>query len=520
MNEQSRELPTGFETPGDGIEFQGALPPDLLSLLNIAGMGPRRTRLVWQELGITSVDELAGAASAGQLHKIKGIGPVIEQKILESIRAWQRQRSERIPLGMAWPLMNDMLDALRAVPGVCAAEPVGSLRRMRETLGDLGLLVATKAAESVIARFCALPMVEAVVETGSDHAAICTSDGVQVDLRIVPPERWGSALQYLTGSHMHILHLNAIAREQGLKLSEYGFHRLGDEDSPPIRVCAEEAEVYTTLGLPWITPELREDRGEVTAALEGHLPCVVTRRDLQGDFQCHTTFSDGEDSLEAMAEAARVAGLRYVIVTDHAGHDGLRPETCDALLAEVARVNRRFGGEFRVIAGVEVGIQADGTLEWPDEALARMEFVIASCRTDFGLPQAQMTARLLAALRHPYVDMIGHPSGRFLGKRESSALDMEAILQAAAEYGVALEINAWPQRLDLSDMDVRRATALGVPLAISSSAHDRDGFAVLEFGVAMARRGWVEARHLLNTRSADEILEWRRRRLLCHSGKI
>jgi len=519
MNEQSGELAIGFETPGDGIELQGTLPPGLLSLLNIAGIGPRRTRLLWQELGITSVEELAGAASAGQLHKIKGIGPIIEQKVLENIRAWQRQRSERIPLGMAWPLTNDILDALRAVPGVSAAEPVGSLRRMRETLGDLGLLVAAEAAEPVIARFCTLPMVEVLVEMAPSQASIRTSDGVQVDLRVVPPERWGSALQYLTGSHAHNLRLNTIARERGLALSEQGFHRLGDEDPPPIRVCAEEAEVYAALGLPWLAPELREDRGEITAALEGHLPCLVTRRDLQGDFQCHTTFSDGDDSLEAMAEAARAAGLRYIILSDHAGREGLRPEASDVVLAEVARVNRRFAGEFRVIAGVEVGIQTDGTLEWPDEALARMEFVIASFHTDFGLPKAQMTARLLAALRHPYVDMIGHPTGRFLGKREPAALNMELILQAAADYGVAFEINAWPQRLDLSDTDVRRATTLGVPLAISSSAHDRDGFAVLEFGVAMARRGWVEAPHLLNTRSADEIFDWRRRRLLRHSEK-
>lgn len=518
MTEQSMNL--GLETPGEGAELQSALPPGLLGLLHIAGMGPRRTQLLWQELGITSVEELVGAASAGQLHKIKGIGPITEQKILENIRAWQRQRSERIPLGMAWPLANDILDALRAVPGVSAAEPVGSLRRMRESLGDLGLLVASDAAESVIARFCALPMVDAVVETAPERASIRTSDGVQVDLRVVPPPRWGSALQYLTGSHAHILHLNAIAREQGWVLSEHGFHRVGDEEGLPIRVCADEAEVYTTLGLPWIAPELREDRGEITAALEGQLPHLVTRRDLQGDFQCHTTFTDGDNSLEEMALAARAAGLRYIIVSDHAGRDGLRPEACDAVLAEVAQVNRRFAGEFRVIAGVEVGIQTDGTLEWPDEALARMEFVIASFHTDFGLPQAQMTARLLTALRHPYVDMIGHPTGRFLGKRESSDLNMETVLQAAADYGVAFEINAWPQRLDLSDMYVRRATALGIPLAISSSAHDRDGFAVLEFGVAMARRGWVEVRHLLNTRSADDILAWRKQRLLRHGGKI
>jgi DNA polymerase (family 10) len=423
-------------------------------------------------------------------------------------------------LGMAWPLINDILDTLRAVPGVTAAEPVGSLRRMRETLGDLGLLVAAKAPEPVIARFCALPMVDAVVKAGGERAAIRTSDGVQVDLRVVPPERWGSALHYLTGSHAHILHLNALAREHGLVLGERGLHRLNDEGGSPIRVCAKEAEVYAALGLPWIAPELREDRGEIAAALEGSLPCLVTRRDLRGDFQCHTTFSDGDDSLEEMAYAARAAGLRYIVVSDHAGRDRLRPEDCDALLAEVARINRHFDGEFRVIAGVEVGIQTDGTLEWPDEALARMEFVIASFHTDFGLPQAQMTARLLKALRHPYVDMIGHPTGRFLGKRESSDLDMEAVLRAAADYGVAVEINAWPQRLDLSDVYLRRATALGVPLAISSSAHDQDGFAVLEFGVAMARRGWVEARHLLNTRSVDEVLDWRRHRLLRHGGEV
>ena len=355
---------------------------------------------------------------------------------------------------------------------------------------------------------------------GPTQAAIRTSDGVQVDLRVVSPEHWGSALHYLTGSRAHILHLNTLAREQGWALTERGFHRLGDGDGLPVRACAEEAGVYAALGLPWIAPELREDRGEIAAAREDRLPCLVMRRDLQGDFQCHTTFSDGDDSLEEMAHAARAAGLRYIIVSDHAGHDGLRPEACDGLLAEVARINRLFDGEFRVIAGVEVGIQSDGTLEWPDEALARMEFVVASFHTDFGLPQAQMTARLLAALRHPYVDMIGHPTGRFLGKRESCELDMEAVLRAAAEYGVAVEINAWPQRLDLSDVYLRRATTLGVPLAISSSAHDRDGFAVLEFGVAMARRGWVEARHLLNTRPADEVLDWRRRRLLRRSVNL
>lgn len=502
-------------------KLQDQIPLGLLTILKISGMGPRRTKLLWQELGITSVEELEGAASAGQLHKIKGIGPVMEQKILEGIRAWQRQCSERIPLGVAWPLVNEILNALREVSGVHAAEPVGSLRRMRETLGDLDLLAAAETAEPVMTCFRTLPMVEEVLATGTTKSAIRTIDGIQVDLRVVPPERWGSALYYFTGSQAHTLHIRALAHEQGLVPNEYGFCRLVDEaasaeicvSGAPEVVCADETCVYATLGLPWIPPELREDRGEIAAALEGCLPRLVTRHDLLGDFQCHTTSSDGDSSLTEMAQAARAAGLRYIVVSDHAGRDGLQPDAISQVLDEIARVNRLFNGDLRVIAGVEVGIQPDGALDWPDEALARMEFVIASIHTDFGLPQAQMTARLLAAMRNPYVDMIGHPKGRWLGKRESVDLDMEAIFKAALEYNVALEVNAWPQRLDLNDSDVRRAVTLGVPLAISSSAHDEDGFAVLEYGVAMARRGWAEPRHLLNTRSADEILAWRKHRL-------
>ncbi|HOT90646.1 MAG TPA: helix-hairpin-helix domain-containing protein [Anaerolineae bacterium] len=502
-------------------KLQDQIPLGLLTILQIPGMGPRRTRLVWQELGITSVEELESAASAGQLHHIKGIGPATEQKVLEGIRAWKRQRSERIPLGVAWPLVNEILGALRDVPGVQAAEPVGSLRRMRETLGDLDLLAAAESSEAAMICFRTLPMADEVLIAGTTKSAIRTTEGIQVDLRVVPPERWGSALYYFTGSQAHHLRMRALGRERGLSLGEYGFRRLvdqtGDEEvcvpGAPEVVCADEACVYATLGLPWIPPELREDRGEIAAALEGRLPHLVTRGDLLGDFQCRTTFSDGDSSLLEMAQAARAAGLRYIVVSDHTGRDGVQPEAIPHILAEVAQVNRLFAGEFRVIAGIEVNIQPDGSLDWPDEALARMEFVIASCHTDFGLSSARMTERLLAAMRNPYVDLIGHPRGRWLGKREAAALDMDAVLAGALEYGVALEINAWPQRLDLNDVDVRQAVTCGVPLAISTSAHDPDGLAVLEFGVAMARRGWVEPRHLLNTRPADEILDWRRQRL-------
>lgn len=503
--------------------LQDQVPLGLLTILNIPGMGPRRTRLFWDEMGITSVEDLEGAASAGQLRKVKGVGPSTEQKILDGIRAWRRQRAERIPLGVAWPLAQEILGSLREMPGVYAAEPAGSLRRKRETVGDLELLAAADASEPVMARFRALPIVSDVVLSGSTKTAICTMDGIHVDLRVVSPRCWGSALQYFTGSQAHNVRVRALAQEQGLSLSEYGFRRIREGDivasdilcsvsSGADIVCAEEAQVYATLGLPWIPPELREDRGEVAAARENRLPSLVTRHDLLGDFQCHTTFSDGDDDLETMARAAYAAGLHYLIVGDHVGRDGVRLGEIDGYLAEIARVNDQYAGDFRLLSGVEVGIRAGGSLDWPDEALARMDMVIASCHNDYNLPKAQMTARMVTAMRNPYVDVIGHPTGRLLGRRESVDLDMAALFNSALEYGVALEINAWPQRLDLNDVYVRRACALGIPLAISSAAHDREGFAVLEFGVAVARRGWCEPRHLLNTRSADELLAWRAHR--------
>lgn len=494
-------------------KLRDQVPMGLLTMMSIPGMGPRRTRLFWKELGITSVEELEGAASAGQLHSLKGIGPVMEQKILEGIRAWRRQRSERIPLGVAWPLVQEILSAVRAVPGVRQAEPAGSLRRMRETVGDLDLLVAAEISEPVIARFCALPMVDEILLTGPTKTAIRTMDGIQVNLRIVPSKRWGSALQYFTGSQAHNVRLRTLAHERGLSLNEYGFRHAERDGVAAEIVCIDEESVYATLGLPWIPPELREDRGEIEMALQGRLPNLVARRDLRGDFQCHTTFSDGDNDVETMARAAHAAGLHYIVASDHTGGDGLHLDDVDRYLAEIARVNALFDGSFHIVAGVEVGILPDGALEWPDEVLARMDLVVASYHTDFGLPKRQMTARLLAATHHPYVDIIGHPTNRLLGRRESVDLDMEAVFKGAVESGVALEINAWPQRLDLNDVYVRRAAFLGVPLAISSSAHDHEGFAVLEFGVAMARRGWVEPHHLLNTRSVDELIAWRRQRL-------
>lgn len=495
------------------------VPVELLELLEIPDVGPRRAKLFWDTLGIISVDDLESAIIAGQLRQIKGVGARMEQKLLENIRAWRRQSTGRIPLGVAWPLLQDIRRALRDIPGVFQAEPAGSLRRMRETVGDVALLVATEDPLTVMGCFCNLPLVETVLLSNPAKTSVRTADGIQVDLRVLPPERWGSGLQFFTGSQAHNIHIRNLAQQQGLTLNEYGFRR----DNGSEIVCAGEEAVYATLGLPWIPPELREDRGEIEAAQAGRLPRLMERADLLGDFQCHTDYSNGEHGLEEMAAAARQVGLHYMVVADHTNgtgcSNGLTPGALDDFLADVARINARFDSGashnpgFRVFAGAEVNIQADGTLDWPDAALARLDFVVASVHTDLGLPSDQMTQRLLTAMQNPYVDLIGHPLNRLLGLRHRVELDVEAVFRAAAARGVALEINAWPQRLDLNDIYVRRALELGVTLAISSDAHDRDGFAVLDFGMAMARRGWAGPQHLLNARPAAEIIRWRQARM-------
>ncbi|MBN1487305.1 MAG: DNA polymerase/3'-5' exonuclease PolX [Anaerolineae bacterium] len=494
--------------------LRSEVPPSLLGMLAVPGLGPRRVALFWKTLNLTKVDELEEAAHTGKLRTIKGVGPRLEKNILDGIRALRRQREGRIPLGFAWPLVQEMLAALQEVPGVVQAAPAGSLRRMQETVGDLDLLVASEESAAVMERFRRLPMVSKVLLTGPMKTSIRTVDGIQVDLRVVHPQQWGSALQYFTGSQAHNIRLRALAQQKGLSLSEYGFQ--GDIET--IR-CPDEADVYATLGLSWIPPELREDQGEIDAAIEGVLPNLVTMTDILGDFQVHTTWSDGDARIETMADAAKASGLRYLVVADHSAGRGGGSEKCvtpanvDNLLAEIKRVNTHLDASFRVLAGIEVEILEDGTLDWPSEVLAKLDFVIASLHTALNQPREQLTQRVLRAIRNPYVCLIGHPTGRVLGARPEADIDMEAVFAAAAKHHVALEVNAWPQRLDLNAGYIKRAVATGVKLAISSDAHDTEGLSVLPFGVAMARRGWAEASHILNTRPVAEIIAWCRSRV-------
>lgn len=491
-------------------KLKAQVPEGVVAMLQVPDVGPRKAALFWKELGITSIDELEKAAKAGKLRDLPGMGVRSEQKVLEGIQALKR-RTGRVPLGIAWELAQAMLAALREVPGVVQAASAGSLRRMRETVGDLDLLVAAEEPEPVMARFRALPQVAEVLLSGPTKTSIRTHDGFQVDLRVLEPGRWGTALQYFTGSKAHNIRLRGLALDRGLSLSEYAIKR---EDGTEI-LCAIEEEVYAALGLPWIPPELREDRGEIEAALEGRLPDLIELAELQGDLQFHTTWSDGHASLMEMAEAARTRGLKYGLVTDHS-HGlgvarGVGPEELRRQRAEIEEVNRKLGGTFRVLAGVEVEVRADGSLDLPDEVLAELDLVVAAVHSGLRQGREQVTARAIAAIRNPHVDILAHPTGRLIGRREGADLDMEAVLQAAAETGTAVEINSHPLRLDLNDIHVRRAVELGVTLVINSDAHDPAGFDVLRFGVATARRGWATRANVLNTRSVEKVLAWARR---------
>lgn len=488
-------------------KLQVQVPAGVVEMLQVPDVGPKKAALFWKELSITSVEALEQAAREGRLRSLSGMGTKSEGKVLTGIEALKR-RTGRTLLGVAWPLAYAMLDALRQVPGVVQAAPAGSLRRMRETVGDLDLLVASADPKPVMACFRELSYVAEVLLSGPTKTSIRTHDGFQVDLRVLEPARWGTALQYFSGSQAHNVRLRGLALDRGFSLSEYSLKR---EDGDEI-LCATEEEVYAALGLPLVPPELREDRGEVEAALEGCLPDLIELDDLKGDLQFHTTWSDGQQSLLEMARSAKAHGLEYALVTDHSYSlgvaRGLAADDLRRQRAEIDEVNRQMDGAFRLLAGTEVEVRADGTLDFPDEALSELDLVVAAVHSGLRSGRERVTARMLAAIRNPHVDIIAHPTGRLIGEREGADLDMEAIFRAAAETDTALEVNAYPKRLDLRDAHVRRALELGVKLAISSDTHDASGFAFLPFGVATARRGWATAADVINTWSMEEVLAW------------
>jgi DNA polymerase (family X) len=491
--------------------LQEQVPVGVVSLLQVPDVGPKTAKLLWEELGVQSVAELQAAARAGRLRGLRGLGARSEAKILAGIEILNR-RSDRISLGTAWPVAVELLEGLRTTcPQAQEVAVAGSLRRMRATIGDIDLLAASQAPAAVMRAFAALPLVAEVILSGPTKTSVRLHNGLQADLRVLEPERWGTALQYFSGSQAHNVRLREMAVKQGLSLSEYSFKR---EDGSEL-LCREEAQVYEALGLPWIPPELREDQGEIQAALAGELPELVERGAIRGDLHVHTDWSDGASTLEEMAGAARDMGYEYLVISDHSQSlgvaRGLTAERQREQRAEIDALNERWS-DFRLLQGCELEIKADGSLDLPGDVLARLDLVVASLHTSQRQDREQITRRMLNAVTSPYVDIIGHPSGRILGQREESAVDLDAVIEAAAASGTALEVNGTPSRLDLDDVHVRRAIGLGVKIAVNSDAHHPDGLQNLVYGVATARRGWATAADILNTMTLDELLAWKEAR--------
>ena len=488
------------------------IPPSLADWLQVPGLGPKKIALIWKTLGITTLAELETAAKDEKLRGLPGMGAKSESAILEGIASLAR-RSGRIPLGRAYPLAQEIIGTLKKVKGVVDAQPAGSLRRMRSTVGDLDILVAAKDSSAVMDAFVKLPGVSRVLGKGETKSSIEFTDGVRAQVWVHPPEKFGTALQYATGSKDHNVQLRQIALDKGLSLSEHSFAKTRSNGEI---FCATEEEVYETLGLPWIPPELREDRGEVQAAKANKLPKLIELKDIKADLQTHSTWSDGKLSMLEMARAAAKRGMKVIAFTDHSVSlgvtGGLSMDDHKKQAAEIKKIQKQLGGSILVLHASEVEIKADGTLDYPDEFLATLDLVVASLHTSLRQPREKVTQRVINAIHNPHVDIIGHPTGRLIPDREGADLDMNAVLNAAAESGVALEINAHPARLDLDDVFARRAKELGIPISINTDAHSEADLDMLFYGVATARRAWLESKDVINTWPTKKLLDWLKKR--------
>ncbi len=491
-------------------ELLHEFPPTVFDLLRVPGVGPKTVKLLLEKKGIANLEQLEEAARAGLLRILPGLGEKTEQEILRGI-ARLREYGRRTGLGTAWAIAEGIMAELRAQAPVDQMEAAGSLRRMKETVGDIDILITSDNPEPVMDRFVHLGLVAQVLVHGPTKSSVLTHAGIQADLRVVAPESFGAALQYFTGSKQHNVRLRDLAVRRKIKLNEYGvFQVRGDREE---RIGGRrEDEMYAALELPLMPPEIREDQGEIEAAREGRLPNLIEVSQIRGDLQMHSTWSDGHQTIEEMARAAKALGYRYLAITDHSPSQTV----ANGLSAERLRQRRREIATARtavpavaILDGTEVDIKRDGSLDYPDEVLAELDFVIASVHSGWKMDRAGMTRRIISAMENPWVDCIGHPTGRLLGQREPYELDMEAVLEAAARLGVAVEINAYPDRLDLKDVHARRAKELGVKLLINTDAHAADQLALMRFGVATARRGWIEAGDVLNTLPLPQL----RRRL-------
>jgi DNA polymerase (family 10) len=486
--------------------LRGGLPPSFLDLLEIRGLGPRTAKVLFDRLGVDSIDRLEAVCRSKEILGVGGVREKTCENILKGIGQWRAGRA-RLPLPRARAIAGRLAAALVAHGGVERLEIAGSIRRAAETVKDVDLLVTSTDPARVIGTLCALPSVVEVLGRGDTRASVRHQDGPQVDLRVVAPEAFGAALQYFTGSKAHNVRVREIAARRGLRVSEYGVF---DEATGARLAGATEEDVYAAVGLAWMPPELRENAGEIEAAREGRLPALVTAADIRGDLHAHTDWSDGHHSLPRLVAAAEARGYEYVIVSDHSQStaiaNGLSVERLRAQIADIRALQPRH--RIRILAGCECDILADGRMDFPDELLAELDVVLAAVHSRFKQSRADMTARIVRALGHPHVDILAHPTGRRIGSREPYDVDLEAVFAAAREHGKAVEINASPERLDLSDVHARRAADLGIPVAISTDTHYLSELDHVELGVGVARRAWLTPAHVLNTRSLADVLRW------------
>ena len=478
------------------------VPAGVIEMLKIPGLGPKRVSLLYHKLKIESLAALKEAAEAGRIQALPGFGAKTEQHIREAVEVLS-QRPTRISIALARPWVDRLLDDLRRVPGVIEAAAAGSFRRCQETVGDIDILVTAAEGSPVMERFISFEEVGQVLAQGETKSSIVLRSGLQVDLRRVGQENFGAALQYFTGSQAHNIAIRRIGRQRGLKINEYGVFTLDG------KIAGEtEESVYGALDLPWIPPELRDDRGEIEVARKGRVPELVELSDIKGELHSHTSATDGRSTLEEMALSARRCGLKYLAVTDHSQTlrmvGGLDERRLLAQIKEIERLNARLKG-IRLLKGIEVEILMDGSLDLPDPVLQQLDLVIGSVHSGFRLPARQQTDRILRAMDQRFFSILGHPSGRLINERDAYAVDLAAVIGKAKERGCFLELNANPQRLDLTDTWCQMAKEAGVLVAINTDAHSVGEFSLLAYGIGQARRGWLEKKDVLNTRPLNEL---------------
>jgi len=488
-------------------ELKKEVPPGLIDILSVPGLGPKTAKLLFDKLHIKDINDLEKQAKEGRLKSLPGIQAKTEENILKGI-AMIRRHTGRFPIGRVLPVAEGILEKLKEQAPVTKLNIAGSLRRWKDTIKDIDILATSKDPHKVMDVFVHLPVIKEVLMKGPTKSSVITQEGIQVDLRVVEEESFGAALAYFTGSKEHNIRLREMAVKKGLKINEYGVFNVKTEKKLG---GVREDDVYKILGMPFIAPEMREDTGEIEAALEGSLPKLVSLEDIRGDLHVHTKSSDGSHDIQELIASAQAKGYEYLAITDHskglAVARGLSIEQVLDQHKKIKALNKKLKG-FNVLSGTEMDIRSDGSLDYPDEVLKQFDIVVASIHSGFRQSGEQITKRILSAMKNPYVSVIAHPSGRIIGEREAYEVDMEAVLKAAKETGTAIEINAYPLRLDLPDIYVKKAKQMDITLSINTDTHVTFQFDFMAYGIGVARRGWAEKKDILNTRSYSMLLKW------------